>query len=110
MNRYESFKELHSNAVSQIQVLNRKLEENDNAKKSNKILENEINKKDKELGDASMKFKKIKELYKDALLKIKTCNQVIDKKNGIINNFINNIEQLNQEKHKAEEECLQSAK
>ena len=95
MNRYSSFKESYSNAVSQIQNLNYELEEIDNAKKSNKNLENKINKKNKEISHTLIKFKKIKELHKDALLKIKVHNEEIDKKNRIIYNFINNIQQLN---------------
>ena len=53
-----------------------------------------------------MKLEKLKELHEDALLKIKVFNEEINKMNGIINNFINNVEQLNQEKREMEEECF----
>jgi len=42
--------------------------------RSNKILETEINKNNKELCDALIKFEKIKEIHKDMLLKIKMYN------------------------------------
>ena len=45
INRCESIKELHSNILAKIQILNQKLEEKDEVMKSNKILEIEINKK-----------------------------------------------------------------
>ena len=42
-----------------------------------------------------MKFEKMRDLHKDALLKIKECNYKIDKKDKIINNFIDTTKQLN---------------
>ena len=48
--------------------------------KSNKILETKINRKDKKLGEILIKFEKIRDLYKDVLLKIKQYNHKIDKK------------------------------
>ena len=92
MKRCASFKEAYSNIVSQVQNLNHKLEEIDNVKKSNKNLKNEIHKKNKEIGYTLMKFVKMKELHKDALLKIKVCDEEIDKKDGIIDDFIDNIQ------------------
>jgi len=104
INRCVSHKESYSNTVSQVQKLNYKLEEINKVKKSNKNLENEIHEKDKEIRDISIKFKKIKELHKDVLVKIKVHNEEIDKKDGIINNFIDNMKQFNKEKDEVEEE------
>ena len=80
MKEHESFKDSHSNVVSQLQKVNYKIEALEELKKYEMTLEIKLHKKDKEIGDASTNLEKIKELHSNILSIIKTYQKEIDKR------------------------------